>query len=438
MIADLLIGASVSARLENTLVDSAELPGNSAITLRNVWIPVWGHFGITEMCDDKPGVGYYVQSANVTYIYNLPISYRGLKQLTALIHRTSGRVDFRLIRLQVEPINRIAPLSPTITQFTPVTVSWFREQTDLPGSWFLEKQHINPNNPSDPVFGTSEPLSVKNADGNSGTVVISFTQDPGTFRLLGFGGDFKTAAALAPGVQRDQTFFVGDPTLMVVRSSRTQGSTPAALLNGPTTAASDSVSSSFYSSSITEPSRSRRKRPAKSALFHRDLMVRTKGAEYFPGLENSRVFKFDEVETGIKTEKKLFAVSERSASNRPSQGDEDKRTPVLRRYSSSSDIDGQPPPSPARTDTYRPSESSDLPAADDRPKLPARTDRQMGIQDQIMALRQQMIRNRSSSSSAEISKLRKRIKELEGLQNSDWALELTDVVPPGLEGNTQT
>ncbi|THU91816.1 hypothetical protein K435DRAFT_863049 [Dendrothele bispora CBS 962.96] len=116
----------------------------------------------------------------------------------------------------------IAPLSPTITQFTPVTVSWFREQTDPPGNWFLEKQNaygFNTINPSDLVLGTSEPLSVENSGGSSGTVVISFTKDPGIYRLLGFGGDIKT---VAPGGSRDQTFFAGDPTLTVVPSSGTQ------------------------------------------------------------------------------------------------------------------------------------------------------------------------------------------------------------------------
>ncbi|THU91814.1 hypothetical protein K435DRAFT_840836 [Dendrothele bispora CBS 962.96] len=401
---------------------------------------------------------------------------------------------------------------PTITQSTPVTVSWFREKNDPPGSWFLEKQHANTENPPDFTHGASDPLFVNNSTGSSGTVIITFTNAPGPFRLLGFEGDIK--ATLPPGPSK-QPYFTGSSTFMVVTL---QGSVPTTVFNSPTTlpsttsSLSSSISKSISpgptsisqetpippeqqttsnptatptsseippSSSLLPPNASnngldepitknrhsnvpkivgsviggviffsllavifliwrRRMRRAESTLFHRDLMVRNKGADGFPDLKDSRVFKFDELETGIITEKKSSAVSKQSVSNSSSLADEEERTPVLRRYSSSSsDIDGPPPPSPARTDTYRPSESFDIPAGV-RPKLPARTDRQMGIQDQIMALRQQMIRNRSSSSTAEISKLRKRIKELEESQNSDWALELTDVVPPGSGSNTQT
>ncbi|KAK7444322.1 hypothetical protein VKT23_015334 [Stygiomarasmius scandens] len=62
-----------------------------------------------------------------------------------------------------------------------------------------------------------------------------------------------------------------------------------------------------------------------------------------------------------------------------------------------------------------------------RPKIPARTDRQMQIQG-IMDLGRRMI-----DPNDEFEMLRGRVSQLEKLQESDWALELSDIKPPGLE-----
>ncbi|KAK7450134.1 hypothetical protein VKT23_013016 [Stygiomarasmius scandens] len=70
-----------------------------------------------------------------------------------------------------------------------------------------------------------------------------------------------------------------------------------------------------------------------------------------------------------------------------------------------------------------------------RPKLPARTERQMQIQEEILDVRSKMLGafEPKSGSEDEFERLREWIAQLEKLQESDWALELSDVRPPGLE-----
>ncbi|KAF5346585.1 hypothetical protein D9758_013488 [Tetrapyrgos nigripes] len=64
--------------------------------------------------------------------------------------------------------------------------------------------------------------------------------------------------------------------------------------------------------------------------------------------------------------------------------------------------------------------------------IPALTERQMNIQAQIMDLQQRMIGKSRNSSARELHDLWEEIKRLEKLNKTDWALELTDVLPLGL------
>jgi len=149
------------------------------------------------------------------------------------------------------------------------------------------------------------------------------------------------------------------------------------------------------------------------------MMIRSKESEQYPDLKDSQVFKFDDLPaSGMPSlRNKSTATSRKSFSSAGSSLEEDEYTPALTGYSSSrnqSPVDGSVPPLPST-----------------RTRLPARTDRQMYLQEKIMDLRRQMIGKRNSGAGRELSVLREQIRKLEELQNSDWALELTDVTPSG-------
>ncbi|THU84318.1 hypothetical protein K435DRAFT_928351 [Dendrothele bispora CBS 962.96] len=115
----------------------------------------------------------------------------------------------RILRLATLYTNAlsIAPFPEQVTQHMPVTVSWFRDTND-PEDWYFEKQLVIPTYPASDFFdGSSEPLSIDNAGHDSGQIIISFTVNLGSFRMLAFQQD-----------SRDSPFYIGDPTINVVES----------------------------------------------------------------------------------------------------------------------------------------------------------------------------------------------------------------------------
>ncbi|KAK7444317.1 hypothetical protein VKT23_015329 [Stygiomarasmius scandens] len=200
--------------------------------------------------------------------------------------------------------------------------------------------------------------------------------------------------------------------------------------------------------------RFKRSKAVPATTFHRDMMVRSKSDSLSnPELQDSRVFKLDSVTTGIGLIPGKTSISTRrslSARSSPSVDDDDvdERTPSLAQpslahfsFPRQSNLDPKNertvPVSPTATSIYTSyTQSSDTPyTVVARPKIPARTDRQMQIQEDIMDLRRQMIGTFESRSSPndELEMLRGRISQLEKLQESDWALELSDIRPPGLD-----
>ncbi|THV03660.1 hypothetical protein K435DRAFT_851606 [Dendrothele bispora CBS 962.96] len=99
----------------------------------------------------------------------------------------------------------IKPLSD-IHISTPVVVSWFRHDSDSdPDQWFFRKQDMSfAQGNTDYSNGASESLTVQNANEDSGEVTITFTVNPGTFRLLG----------IEEGKQNP--FFESSPTINVL------------------------------------------------------------------------------------------------------------------------------------------------------------------------------------------------------------------------------
>jgi len=199
--------------------------------------------------------------------------------------------------------------------------------------------------------------------------------------------------------------------------------------------------------------RFKRSKTGPPTTFHRDMMVRGKSdSPSDPStLQDSRVFKLDSVTTGIGLipEKTSVPTGRRSFSARSSPSldeddDDNEKTPSLTHFpylsqpnlNTKGELTVPVPVSPTATSIYTSyTQSSDTPyTAIPRPKIPARTDRQMQIQEEIMDLRRQMIGTFESRSGPndELEMLRGRISQLEKLQESDWALELSDIRPPGL------
>jgi hypothetical protein len=180
----------------------------------------------------------------------------------------------------------------------------------------------------------------------------------------------------------------------------------------------------------------RRLSGSDAASFHRDMMIRSNASTpaVLPDLKlkDSQVFKFDTLlATGIGFPGKAASHRSSSAKSSPSI-DDDERTPSLARYSST--YERSPGKlndfvSPASISVYS-AQTSDTPYGN-RPRIAARTDRQMNIQEEIMELRRQMIGK--SDASLELDEIREKIRGLEELHGTDWALELTDTRPPGLE-----
>ncbi|KAK7437225.1 hypothetical protein VKT23_018667 [Stygiomarasmius scandens] len=172
---------------------------------------------------------------------------------------------------------------------------------------------------------------------------------------------------------------------------------------------------------------------ASTSTFQRDLMVRSKSdSPSAQGLQmrDSQVFQFGAFEK--------VSPSRRASSS--SIDDADEKTPSLANFTSSpTRRQSTRPTSPTATSIYTDyTQSTEVQYDSAVPRIPARTDRQMEIQEQIMDLRGQMIGMVDSGNAGELSTIRERIKKLEEAQSSEWALEMSDVPPSGLEGVLQS
>ncbi|KAF5372085.1 hypothetical protein D9758_004966 [Tetrapyrgos nigripes] len=188
--------------------------------------------------------------------------------------------------------------------------------------------------------------------------------------------------------------------------------------------------------------------------FDRDMMIRSNsdtvilstGDHHDLKPKTSDMFKFEPLSAstigvalgqsrGLGSEKANEKAQVKLESHRSSSSvssarsstsvDDEETTPSLVRYSSGKDeIRSQ-----AITSIYS---TPYTPISKNHTRIPARTDRQMDIQGQIMDLQQRMIGKSGTTSAKELNEIRENIKHLEELHKTDWALELTDVPPPGL------
>ncbi|KAK7437230.1 hypothetical protein VKT23_018672 [Stygiomarasmius scandens] len=176
--------------------------------------------------------------------------------------------------------------------------------------------------------------------------------------------------------------------------------------------------------------RARVESPSTSTMFQRELMVRSKSDSPSAQVKDSQVFQFGASEK--------VSPSRRTSSS--SIDDADEKTPSLVKYTSSpTKREPTRPTSPTATSIYTDyTQSTEVQYDSVVPRIPARTDRQMEIQERIMDLRGQMIGMVGAGNAGDLSRIREKIKKLEEAQNSDWALEISDVPPSGLEGVLQS
>jgi len=175
----------------------------------------------------------------------------------------------------------------------------------------------------------------------------------------------------------------------------------------------------------------RRKRQAsgRPMTFHGDMMVKTPEPQAFTTFEHFGV--------GSRARRSRSMASSRNSSIDSQNANE--KTPALGAYSrpassrASEDGNGETsyryPSSPS-------SGMSGYESARGPSRLSPRTDRQMQLEEKIQILKAQMISlsdelsgESADSHDSQIGSIRARIKRLEKLESSDWALSLTNEVP---------
>ncbi|KAK7462390.1 hypothetical protein VKT23_007989 [Stygiomarasmius scandens] len=334
------------------------------------------------------------------------------------------------------------------TVSVPASVSWLREFSDegVPtGTWFFGTQDANDFFQSNTFEKTSKHITVSNPLDSSGTISVTFTT-PGTFVMLAFDPNEQ-----APFFTSPPTITVHDQIPTTALSTPATGDASSFSLPSITSGARDHSEANPHSSHVLIIIGSvvggiffllfvailswcwcRRTR-VFPGTFHRDMMVRanTSDGNLAEQCQASRLEKSVYIEE-LTARSSQISLSSSTAPIHINQSHSFHSMGSRSRDSNQTTELGDNIKSPtctlssmytSYTETSQPSHLSIQSIVN------ARTDRQMQIQEQMMSLYRKMIESRGLSSSIDFDALRNEIWQLEELQNSDWALELTDVHP---------
>lgn len=163
--------------------------------------------------------------------------------------------------------------------------------------------------------------------------------------------------------------------------------------------------------------------------FHGDMMVKTPEPQAFTTFEHFGV--------GSRARRSRSMASSRNSSIDSQNANE--KTPALGVYSRQASSRASEDGNGETSYRYPSSPSSGMSgyeSARGPSRLSPRTDRQMQLEEKIQILKAQMISlsdelsgESADSHDSQIGSIRARIKRLEKLESSDWALSLTNEVP---------